>query len=66
MEETKELLTFPEFCDYIRIKPTLGKKIISNPNCRYLLRVGGKVLIYKKALDKEIEKCVKNGTNLLK
>lgn len=66
MEYTNILLTFPEFCDYLRIKPTLGKKLISDPKCRYILRIGRKVLIYKKALDLEIEKCAKNQTNLLK
>lgn len=65
MEKMADLISFQEFCDYLGIKPTLGNKIIANPKCRFVLRVGGKVYIHKAVLDKEIERCVKNKKNLL-
>ena len=64
--EEKKLLTVQEFCEYIGLGLTLGKKIIKHPKCKFVLKVGRRVFIYKPALDLEIERCVRDKTNLQK
>ena len=66
MEKNEDLLTFSEFCKYMGIWNTLGKEIINHPKCNFVLRVGRRVFIYKPALELEIQRCVKNKTNLKK
>jgi hypothetical protein len=64
--EDNTLLTFQEFCDYLRIKPTLGKKLIADPGCKYLVRIGSRVMIHKALLDHEVIQSAKTKNNLLK
>jgi len=53
------LMSFENFCSYLGIKETKAREMISNPNCRYVVRIGRRVLIHKELLDKELEKTAK-------
>lgn len=53
------LLTFSEFCDYLKIGETKARELIKNPRCPYLVKIGRRVYIYKKQLDLELEKAAK-------
>lgn len=40
MGTEKTLLSVDEFCDYMGIGKTKARELISNPNCKYVVRVG--------------------------
>lgn len=65
MDKNMTLLTFQEFCDYLRIKPTLAKKLISDPKCNYLVKIGDRNLICKELLDQAIHQAANKKINLL-
>ena len=42
------LLTFEEFLDYMKIGRTTGRRLTNDPMCRYVVRIGRKVMIHNK------------------
>lgn len=59
MGTEKTLLSVDEFCDYMGIGKTKARELISNPSCKYVVRVGRWVLIHKELLDAELKKSAK-------
>ena len=59
MEFEKKLMTIEEFCNYIGVGKTKGREMISNPCCKYVVRIGRRVLIHKELLDEELKKSAK-------
>lgn len=59
MGTEKTLLSVDEFCDYMGIGKTKARELISNPSCKYVVRVGRRVLIHKELLDAELKKSAK-------
>lgn len=53
------LMTFTEFCDYLKIGETKARELIKKPLCSYVVRVGRRIYIHKKSLDVELEKAAK-------
>lgn len=53
------LMTFTEFCEYMKIGETKARELIKNPRCPYLVRIGRGVRIHKELLDVELEKAAK-------
>lgn len=49
------LLTVKEFCDYVHIGETTARKLLSEPNCPFRFKIGSKIFINKKILDKWID-----------
>lgn len=59
MDYEKNLMTVDEFCEYIRIGRTKAREIISNPCCKFVVRIGRRVFIHKELLDEELKKNAK-------
>lgn len=59
MEYQKILMSFGEFCDYMGIGKTKARELISNPCCKYVVRIGRRVFIHKGLLDDELRKNAK-------
>lgn len=53
------LMSFTDFCDYLGVGETKAREMISKPDCRYVVRIGRRVLIHKDLLDVELEKAAK-------
>lgn len=53
------LMTFEEFCKYLKIGKTKARELISNPSCKYVVRIGRRVFIHKELLDAELKKNAK-------
>lgn len=51
MEYEKTLMTVDEFCNYVGIGKTKARELISNPNCKYVVRIGRRVFIHKELFD---------------
>jgi len=66
MKYESTLLTFDEFCEYMRIGQTLGKRLIAQPGCQYVVRVGSRVFIHKELLEQELKKSAKYQSNMIK
>ena len=58
MELEKTLLSVEEFCTYMGIGKTKARELLSNPSCKYVVRVG-RLLIHKEFLDAELKKSAK-------
>ena len=59
MECEKTLLSFEEFCNYVGIGKTKARELISNPCCKYVVRIGRRVFIHKELFDEELKKNAK-------
>lgn len=53
------LMTFKEFCEYLKIGKTKARELTSNPSCKYVVRIGRRVFIHKELLDAELKKNAK-------
>ncbi len=53
------LISFKDFCDYLQIGETKAREIISQPSCRFVVRIGRRVLIHKDLLDENLKKNAK-------
>lgn len=53
------LMTFDEFCEYLKIGKTKGHELLKKPTCRYVVRIGRRVFIHKGLLDEELKKSAK-------
>lgn len=59
MEYKKNLMTVEEFCEYVGIGKTKAREMISNPCCKYVVRIGRRVFIHKELFDEELKKTAK-------
>lgn len=59
MNVEKKLLTINEFCEYVGIGKTKAREMISNPNCKYTVRIGRRVFVHKELFDEELKKNAK-------
>ena len=59
LEFEKTLLSVEEFCTYLGIGKTKARELLSNPSCKYVVRIGRRVLIHKELLDAELKKSAK-------
>ena len=59
MEYEKKLMTIDEFCEYVGIGKTKARELISNPCCKYVVRIGRRVYVHKELLDEELRKNAK-------
>ena len=59
MEYERNLMTIEEFCKYVGIGKTKARELLSNPGCKYVVRIGRRVLIHKELLDAELKKSAK-------
>ena len=57
--ECSPLMSFQEYCNYLQISERTGRKLISNPKCKYVVRIGKKVLIHKEILADELKRAAK-------
>ena len=55
MQCEKTLLTVDEFCHYVGIGKTKARELISNPCCKYVVRV----FIHKELFDNELKRNAK-------
>lgn len=51
----KRLLTVKDYCEYMSVGETVGRRTLKAPNCPYACRVGGRVFADKVKLDKWID-----------
>ncbi len=59
MDYEKKLMTIDEFCEYVGIGKTKARELISNPCCKYVVRIGRRVYVHKELLDEELRKNAK-------
>jgi excisionase family DNA binding protein len=59
VQPEKKLMTIDEFCQYVGIGKTKAREIISNPSCKYVVRIGRRVFIHKELFDEELKKSAK-------
>ena len=59
MELEKTLLSVDEFAAYMGIGKTKARELISKPSCKYVVRIGRRILIHKELLDSELKKSAK-------
>lgn len=59
MDSNKTLLTIDQFCNYVGIGKTKARELISNPSCKYVVRIGRRVFIHKELFDEELKKNAK-------
>lgn len=59
MEYEKKLMTIDEFCKYVGIGKTKARELISNPCCKYVVRIGRRVYVHKELFDEELRKSAK-------
>ena len=64
MKCEKTLLSFEEFCNYVGIGKTKARELISNPCCKYVVRIGRRVFIHKELFDEELKKNAKYGLTM--
>ena len=53
------LMSFDDFCSYMGIGETKARELISKADCRYVVRIGRRVLIHKELLDAELAEAAK-------
>ena len=58
-EYEKKLMTIDEFCEYVGIGKTKARELISNPCCKYVVRIGRRVYVHKELFDEELRKNAK-------
>ena len=59
ISDDSPLMSFENFCSYMGIGETKARELISRVDCRYVVRIGRRVLIHKDLLDAELEKAAK-------
>lgn len=59
MDVNKTLLSINEFCSYVGIGKTKAREMISNPRCKYVVRIGRRVFVHKELFDEELKKTAK-------
>ena len=59
MDYEKKLMTIDEFCEYVGIGKTKARELISNPCCKYVVRIGRRVYVHKELFDEELRKNAK-------
>lgn len=59
MEVDKTLLSIDEFCSYVGIGKTKAREIISNPCCKFVVRIGRRVFVHRVLFDEELKKNAK-------
>lgn len=59
MEYENKLMTIDEFCKYVGIGKTKARELISNPCCKYVVRIGRRVYVHKELFDEELIKTAK-------
>lgn len=59
LEFAKTLLSIDEFCSYVGIGKTKAREMLSNPNCKYVVRIGRRVFVHKELFDEELKKNAK-------
>lgn len=59
MENNRTLLSIEEFCNYVGIGKTKARELISDPCCKYVVRIGRRVFIHKELFDVELKKNAK-------
>lgn len=59
METGKTLLSVDEFCLYVGIGKTKAREMLSNPCCKYVVRIGRRVFVHKELFDEELKKSAK-------
>ena len=59
MEHNKTLLSIDEFCAYVGIGKTKARELISNPSCKFVVRIGRRVFVHKELFDEELKKNAK-------
>lgn len=62
MDDT--LMTFDEFCEYLKIGKTKARELIKKPTCRYVVHIGRRVFIHKELLDEELKKNAEYRLNM--
>ncbi len=55
MIDEPKLLNVKEFCKYIGVGERTARKLLAEPNCSYVFRLGGKIMVNKTILDKWID-----------
>ena len=55
----KTLLSINDFCEYVGLGKTKARQLLSNPQCKYVVRIGRRVFVHKELFDEEIRKCAK-------
>lgn len=55
----KEFLSVEEFCEYLGIGKTKAYEILRKPDCKYVIRIGRRILVHKELLDSELRKIAK-------
>lgn len=53
--EEKALLNLKEFCEYLGIGQTKAREILNNPKTKYVIRIGNRLYVHKKKLDKWLD-----------
>ena len=51
----KALLNLKEFCEYLGIGQTKAREILNNPKTRFTIRIGNRLYVHKKKLDKWLD-----------
>ena len=60
----KILMDVKEVCEYLNICETNVRKMAKNPNNKFIIRSGSKILFHKRLLDEHIERCAKYGIKI--
>ena len=55
----KILLSVEEFREYLGIGKTKAKEIINRPDCKFVVRIGRRVMVHKELLDADLKKNAK-------
>lgn len=50
----KKLLTVKQMCEYMSIGESTARKMLSEPNCTFVCRIGGRIYANRTMLDKYI------------
>lgn len=54
-KQERAILTLSEFCEYVGIGKTKAREILKNPYCTFSFRVGNRLCVNKKKLEKWLE-----------
>lgn len=60
----KKLLTVNDFCEYISIGQAQARKIITNPNCPFSLKIGHRWFVNRTFLDEWLDEKTQNKENI--
>lgn len=55
----KPLLSVEEFCEYLGIGKTKAGEILRKPDCKFVVRIGRRVMIHRELLEVELKKNAK-------